>query len=291
MREGAGSNTALNNTALGNASWTLIGSTSGPTRTVNDSGVLAPDGTQTATKLVYPAVPAGYSLLRAQADTTSSAGKWTYSAYLFATSPTTIYISADSSTYTMVSIPANTWIRASDTRIRSSNPQTIDIGFNVPATGTTSGCTVWVWMPQMEPSAFMTSPMPSTSSAGSRAADLITVSLPANTLAVGSCSIDVTPSWSGGDPGGTYFLQLANNNTPTQTVFYEPGNNDVATFLNSQFMIAGGNFSAGVKKHYTIRWTNTTATLTNVTDGTSNSNSFASSATAGANQLYMPRCQ
>lgn len=129
------------------ATWTVqaSGAPQNPVATGNDSGMMAPDGTQSATKIVYPVVSAiQYSLLREDV-TVPATGNYTFSIWLYSAAATTVYISANFLAYTACSIPAGVWTRFSDTRNITVGPNGhADVGFN-SSPGGTAGTTIWAW--------------------------------------------------------------------------------------------------------------------------------------------------
>jgi hypothetical protein len=91
--EGSATNLALQSQAMTTAPWTAATNVSGPTATANTTDLLAPDGTQTATRIDYPAVgtPNLYSTWRQSITTTAAAHA--FSMYLRTLSGTaTVYL-------------------------------------------------------------------------------------------------------------------------------------------------------------------------------------------------------
>ncbi|PWC54373.1 hypothetical protein TSA6c_00470 [Azospirillum sp. TSA6c] len=160
-----------------NAVWSTFG-----TVTVTANNATAPDGTATADKLVISASSGIYQLA------TVTAGTYTASVWLRADSPVTVSLASNdspSSGAATTSCSVTTvWQRFSVTK---TTPNTsLNLQINGPAT-------VYAWQGQLEAGSFATSPILTTSSTATRAAD-------ANTLLLSS-----VPGWNASE--GTIYVE------------------------------------------------------------------------------------
>lgn len=146
-------NLLIRSEAMDNAAWFKDGSAGAPTVTANTSDVLAPDGTQTAEKVAYPAIGAGQSS-RLYGAFTSLVAAYSTGVWLRTLSGTaTVYLwieGAGDTTDTVCSV-TSTWTRCKfENKTQAAGTSYPIIGFDLsyahtPAQTTQSAQTVYTW--------------------------------------------------------------------------------------------------------------------------------------------------
>jgi hypothetical protein len=174
---GAGTNTILQSQALDNGTWSKVGSATPPTVTADQA--VAPDGTVTAEQVSYPAVNgAGYSVL-AQAWT-ATAVPWTLSGYVKGQSGAgTIFLNVYLGGTTFgaaCNYVSTAWTRCKITQTLTAASWTAEIGVDKTVTGDTDqgAQIVYVWGVQFEAAPFASPYQPTTTTAVSWPATVVT---------------------------------------------------------------------------------------------------------------------
>lgn len=185
--------------ALATSPWVCTNITAScPTVTNNTTDVTAPDGSSTATKLVFPAVASTQASVQTQQPgTTSSGSTYTWSIYLRTLSGTAItYLTArGASNHSSSALNlTSSWQRFSFTQAIDSTTEAFDIGFDAAGglTNTTSGATFYAWGAQIEIHSVAYDVCPTAgASATCNAETLTTAATNYNVAALGCASLDV----------------------------------------------------------------------------------------------------
>jgi hypothetical protein len=210
LLEGAGTNLVLRSEEFDYSIWQKNKTGNGLVPVVTANNIIAPDGTQTADKVVFDAVDSdGISELRQ--NISSINGIATASIWMKVDSGTAIVririnytggIKTENLTVTdqwqrfIVSTPDVTGINTFQIRLR-------------PSTGTSTSATVYLWGAQLEESSYATSYIPTTGSTATRAADVST-----------SAATTVFESdWYRQDEGTIYSEPVFTNTTSFNTVY------------------------------------------------------------------------
>jgi hypothetical protein len=211
-------------TTVGGTGWSLFNSTSSnPVITLNSTDVLDPAGGNTASKIVFPAVSG-----------TQSSGLFDTAGYLGNPQTVSIYARTLSGTASVdfnnnrsghaeanITTITSTWTRFSLPIASPSNttwffqPQV-----DANSQGTLASQTIYVWLPQAEVTPFATSPIPTTTVAATRDADVVTVANPLASLSqpvaawrFGCIGTPSSPSWATMPSNPNVILALGTNGT------------------------------------------------------------------------------
>ena len=245
--EGASTNLVFpSNNIGGGAIWSAVGSgIAAPTVTQNTTDVTAPDGTNTATKLVYPAstAPEQYSLMYFS-DGTASVKTW--SVYLRGTTNQTFYISASGTSFTYTACALTTsWQRFTVTSV--SAPQYFFIGTDTRAAASNdplmAAQTVYAWGAQGEANAFASSLIKTTTASASRDADVVSVANPLSgaNFAFGASITPEVSAWGVGPAFQEVFTAGANSVPNSWSLQF---NATAGTLSTNTYNVSGTN--AGV---------------------------------------------
>ena len=222
--EEARTNFVLNSGDESNPSWLVAGSVvAAPVATANQT--LAPDGTMTAARIVYPAVAGTNALSVVYQNIALAAGTYAFSAYLKGSvGGERVWLSAAGWGSGPVATLTTQWQRF--VFITAALPAAtfgfqIGIDLRDGAQTSTPAQTIYVWGAQVEAGAFATSYIPTTAAAVTRAAD--------------SC---VIPSANMGwfVSSGSWFAEFIclNPAPPSQRVIgYPTANNRTQIYVNS----------------------------------------------------------
>jgi hypothetical protein len=153
-------NYVLQSQALATAPWATDsdGVTAAPTVTNNTADILAPDGTQTVTKIVIPAVSGAGAFSIVKQPMTLSASNYSLSAFVAGSAPGTVYLYATDGT-NFFTVPVTYGTAWQDQRYvpyvqmhATVAPTVVAIGVNLndAAQASQSAQTIYVWGVQLE---------------------------------------------------------------------------------------------------------------------------------------------
>lgn len=273
-------------TATNNALWSqemnrtggspyALGTTSGATAATLDATdtIVAPDGTTTAETFTFYATTAVQESYVGQFVTSA---QYVLSIYVKGASGSgTIDLcgnaGGDCSPCAYVSTG---WVRCS--RAATAARTNYYIGNNSAANGGTTRPqqTVYLWGFQLESTSYMTSYIPTTTVAVTRAVDLLTFPAVTSVASTGCAAATFTPAYTGtvgpaasalltGGTSGRYLYALG---TSSAGVRVYDGTNEISS-VNS-------NHTTGAARRFLSTWTGSTLTLKNVTDVLSGSGTF-----------------
>jgi hypothetical protein len=184
--ESARTNYLLQSQALATAPWTVAHVTvADPTVTNNTADVLAPDGSQTATKIELPAVGAG-EMSSVQQTFTGADYKWSGSIWLRTTTGTaTVYLHmlVAGTVYTTTCNVTSTWTRFTLPNVTlTAATWTYELGIDcVNGDSAQSAQTIYAWGGQCEAGTSVSSYITTTTGGQVRPVDSVTVSNPLRT--------------------------------------------------------------------------------------------------------------
>ncbi len=191
--------------SVGSATW--LGGTGNATFSYNDSGTLAPDGTQTATLMTATGVN-GFWELQATASASSIKTSSVWIKRKTGSGSLDIVDVRDAAWHT-VAEPTG-WTRVSYTDIAS----TLNWGgFRIQ----TSGDAIWIWGFQIEDGTYPTSYIPATTAAVARAADIVQFTEPASATLQGSAGTFIIESIS---ESGSSPATITNIVSGTNSILY-----------------------------------------------------------------------
>jgi hypothetical protein len=171
--EPAATNLSVRSAAFDNATWTKIGSGSTPTVTADSADCgNAPDGTQTAEKVAFPAVSgaSSYALLR-QGGVATPTATYTTSLWMKTTAGTaTLYFGLAGFDNMAAASITTTWTRFSVSQAINVNPRSFDIGVNRFELNQADQVaqTVCVWGGQVESGSAATTQIPTAAATATR---------------------------------------------------------------------------------------------------------------------------
>lgn len=183
-----------------------------PTATDNTTDVTAPDGTSTATKLVFPDVlNAGEASVWNQNIGSTVGQKYSFSVWLRTlTGTATVYLEMrDSTNSGQACAVTSTWQRFKfENRTSALSTINADIGVNMFTSGTVGqpAQTIYAWGAQLEIGTYASSYIPTTNNPVTRAIDLFDTSSAKWPTAAGELQFDYTPLESGAVAAHRYIL-------------------------------------------------------------------------------------
>jgi len=202
-----------------NAAWTKTNITADN----DDPTSTSPDGTATACSLTATDANATFT----QSYTDASAGIYTASIFIKRKTGTgTINLRANTvNAYTdITSNVKNYWTRIPVSSTSLTNP-TFDLQI------VTSGDAVYIWNPQLEKNPYMTSPIPSLTTAVARGAEVLKYFIAGNRTAVQeSIYINFYTLWDSTEP--SLFLGLSDTDTKERDVYLDPATDKIVFFPN-----------------------------------------------------------
>lgn len=209
LSEQASTNLALRSQAFDNATWTKVGagSSAAPTVTADSADCgNAPDGTQTAEKVVFAAIDADANtdatVLRQ--GITYTAAAYSHSFYLKTIAGTAVlYVGASGANFETKASITTTWQRfASENKTMTAAARNLDVGLNSFETNQLADLpqpeqTVCLWQAQSELLSHASSPIVTAGTTVTRNVTVATVPKPA-TIAVNYLlqSEDISTSWT-----------------------------------------------------------------------------------------------
>jgi hypothetical protein len=301
--EPAHTNVATHSQDFSNAAWVKTGASGAAAPVVTANFAVAPDGTTTASKIVFAAV----STSGQRSDVSfaeASAGSYTFSIWLKgATSSGTIYLYGyDGSNKTPVAVNYTTaWARYTVSYTMLANVGGGFIFGGAQAWGAPIlAQTVYAWQGDLTNTATSESAVPTTTTSAACNADVVTdsgtASLP---VATGTIYATFTPEWATANAPNAYLVDTRAG-TPGTTVgyaFYVDSSGKLSFKVGAQTAVQSSALTWVAGTTYTVRatWANGTITLyqsgTQVATSGSNSMPTSNSAThvgcdsSGANQL------
>lgn len=260
--------------ALGTSPWSALGSTTAPTVTNNTTDVTAPDGSSTATKIVYPAVSGANAFSFVQQTFTGTAAAWTAQTYYRTLSGTVsfyeIFALGTGGTYhSNLCTVTTTWakcVEANQTLTAAGWVLELGTDLHDGTESATTGGTVYAWGAQAEVGAFASDVCPTAgASATCNEESLVSVGTFTSPGSIGCESHDVVFPIGSGNSGDHYFVETRSNSvttrwlTGTDNVSKRPYFFDGNT--GSQVIFSNTGLFDGAKHHLAYSWSGTTVSL------------------------------
>lgn len=249
-------NLLLRSEALATGPWTSAnGGVVAPTLTNNTTDLVAPNGTQTATKIVLPAVSAGqYSVV--YQSLTATAVQHSETLYLRTASGAAtvyLYLFTGGTSYGQSCSVNTTWTRC------MMPPQTLTVGtwtmsvgvdLTVAGTSAQGAQTVYAWGAQLETGPVATSYIPTVAASASRSADMVSVANPLSGNPSGWCMVGSGDTIWGASGGYRTLAALgtAGSNTANTAAFYATESTGAMVSLYL-FDGVGGGHTTGAWTH------------------------------------------